>query len=176
MAQSRGQKRNDPADGALNAFGRMLGFAAVAGMAFALLAAVVLLPAWHRLDRARADRDLLAAQVELHEQYIQHEGRLIESIKSDPIQTERLLMEQQNYHYPGEQRVAIPEAPVDPPLLEVLAAQTPRPRPASPLLAAMSRRVQRPRIRRGVLLLSGVMGALAVLMFLPPTTAGKKAA
>jgi len=154
----------------------MVGFALVAGMAFAMLGAVVLLPAWHRLDKARADRDRLAVQVRTYGKFIEHKGRLISSIESDPVQTERLLMAQRNFHRPGEQRVAMADAPVDPTPLELLASQTPPPRPASAALAAMSRRVQRPRVRRGLLGLSGVMGLLAVLMFLPPSTEGKKAA
>ena len=154
----------------MTAVGRMLGFTAVAGMAFAFFAAVVLLPAWARLDRARADRDALIAQTHAYDRLITHKLRLIEAIKTDPMQTERLLMQQRNCHRPGEATLAIHDAPADPSVLQMLAAGTPPPRPASRTLAGMSRRVQRPTVRRGLLLLSGLMMLLAVVMFLPQTT------
>ena len=165
MAPARGTKP-DPA-GRLGGFGRFAGFAIVAGMAFALLATVVGLPAAARLDKARADCDALAYHTAAYAGLIDYRGELIDAIKTDPLQTERLLMAQRNYRRPGEAVYAI-DAPADPPILEAIQAQLPAPRPASATLATLSRRVQRPPTRRGLLLLSGLLLVLATVMFLPP--------
>jgi len=148
--------------------GRFFGFAIVAGMAFALLATVVVLPAAARLDKARADRDALAYQTDVYDTLIAYRTALIASVKTDPLQTERLLMTQRNYRRPGEAAYALDDVPADPPVLDAIKAQLPAPRPASPTLGTLSRRVQRPATRRGLLLLAGLLMVLAAVMFLPP--------
>ncbi|NLF32484.1 MAG: hypothetical protein GX591_16535 [Planctomycetes bacterium] len=167
MAPAPGREA-DRSGGRLGGLGRFLGFTIVAGMAFALLATVVVLPAWARLDQARADRDALAFQTAAYDRLVDYRTELIESVKTDPLQTERLLMEQRNYTRPGEAAYAIDDAPADPPVLDAIKAQLPAPRPASATLATLSRRVQRPATRRGLLLLSGLLLVLATVMFLPP--------
>ncbi|MFW6153907.1 MAG: hypothetical protein ACOC95_01705 [Planctomycetota bacterium] len=169
MAPAPGRKAdNTPAGGRLDGLGRLLGFAIVAGMALALLATVVVLPAWARLDKARADREALVYRTAVYDRLIAYRTELIDAVKTDPLQTERLLMAQRNYRRPGEAVYALDDVPADPPVLQAIKAQLPPPRPTSATLATLSRRVQRPATRRGVLLLSGLLMVLATVMFLPP--------
>ncbi len=158
----------DTAGGRLGRLGGLLGFAIVAGMALALLATVVVLPAWARLDRARADREALAYQAALFDRLIDYRTALIDAVKTDPLQTERLLMAQRNYRRPGEATYALDDVPADPSAVEAIKAQLTPPRPPSPTVATLGRRVQRPTTRRGLLLLSGLLLVLATVMFLPP--------
>ena len=150
----------------------MIGFAVVAGMALAVLATVVLSPAVSRLLAARADRDALGQRVETYDELIDYKQRLAESIRTDPMQTRRLLMQQQNCRRLGEAGFLITDAPADIPLAEMIAGQTAEPRRES-TIDRISRRVQQPRTRRGLLLVSGIMMVCAMVMFLPPG-AGKK--
>jgi hypothetical protein len=155
----------------------MLGFTIVAGLALAIFAAAVLLPAWHRRELARTQRDELAARVWTYDQLVDYKQRIIDTIKSDPLQTQRLLMLQQNYRRPGDVAVAMENAPVELPPLVQLAARAPTVQPPSPSLLHLAERLEDPRTRRGLMLLAGILMVGAMLLFLPPSarpTRGKK--
>lgn len=139
-------------------------------MALAILAAVTLLPAWQRLSEARAHRDELAAAVEFNDRLIAYNQRLIEAIRTDPLLTERLLMDQENLRRPGEAAVRADWVPPDPPLTALLAAQTLQPASTSKppaTVAALAEHLRQPRTRRGLLFLAGLMMVAATVLFLP---------
>ena len=147
----------------------MLGFIAAAGMSVAILAAVVLLPAWQRCEAARAERDELTSLVATNEALIDYDRRLAEVIRTDPIETQRLLIRQQNYRHPDNIAVLAPGVPEDASPLQMLAARAPSARGVSPSLAVMAARVSSPRARRGLLLVAFVLLICAFVLFLPPT-------
>lgn len=122
-----------------------------------ILAAVVLLPAWRRLDDARARRDELAAETWVYDQLIQHKRGMIESIKEDPLLTERILIDQQNYRRLGEMSLTVEEAPTDPSVAAVLAAHAPAGAAGNPTLRRLSHHMERPRTRHGLLLIAGIL-------------------
>ncbi len=146
---------------------RLIGFIAVAGMALTILAAVVILPAYRQRSLAWADRHRLAQQARLNERLIDYNERLIEAIKTDPVLTQKLLMEQQNYRRPSQRAIPIAEAPLDPSVPRLLAAQvaqSAQPPPApSQRLDQLAQRVQDPATRRGLLLLAGLLISAAMI-------------
>jgi len=155
----------------------MIAFALVAGMALAILAAIVLLPARQQLRAVRARRDALAAEVQTHERHIAHRERLILASKTHPRLTEDLLIQQRNCRRPGE--VVVPtDIPPDPPVAIMLAAKgaasRPVPGPSPAWLDRLTRRVQHPRTRRGLGLLSGLLLVAAMILFAPPQRLRRK--
>ncbi len=178
MAPARGQKDSSPAAEVVYAGGRMIGFTLMAGMALAILAAVVLLPAWQRLDTIRARRDALAAKVETNDRLVAYRDRLIIASKTNPRLTEDLLIQQRNCRRPGE--VVVPtDIPPDPPVITMLAAKVEGTGSAASeanaaLLDRLANRVQRPRTRRGLLLLSGLLMIAAMILFIPPDGRSKR--
>ncbi len=155
----------------------MIGFTITAGMAVAILAAVVLLPAWQRRQDARNQRDDLVAKSKAYDDLIGHNERTIEAIKTTPLLTEKQLMEQQNYSRPGEVAVELPDIPIDDqPDIQPLTAREPgSTQPLPERLKSLTKRVQNPRSRRGLLLLSGLLFVTAMVLFGPPSAkrAGK---
>jgi hypothetical protein len=168
MAQAHGP-RADRGEGPVGAFFRGLGVLITAGVAMAILAAVVLLPAWQRRELARVQRDDLARQVRVQRELVQYKQGLMEAVKRDPRQTAQLLIQQQHYHLADEASIPL-DAPADPPLAQMLAARAPQtPAPAA-LVMNLAQRAGDPATRRGMLLVAGVLMVAAMLLFQPPQT------
>ena len=168
MARVRGQRAEPIDNGPVAAAARAIGFTLLAGTALAILAAAALLPAWHRRDVALSRRDALLADSEARDRLIEYKQRLAESIQRDPLQTERLLIQQQNYHRPGEVAVTIKEAPADLTVADILAARAAQPSPPSPWLRRLARRLEQPRPRRGLMVVAGLLATCSIVLFLPP--------
>lgn len=145
----------------------MTGLLITAGTAMALLAAVVLLPAWYWREQARIQRDELAAKVSTQQAYVEYKQGLVEALKRDPRQNAQLLMRQQHVHLPDEEPVDVP-APADPPVIQMLAARAPKPQPGDPLIMHLAERVIDPATRRGMLLVAGILMVMAMMLFQPP--------
>lgn len=175
MARAHGQ-RTDPHHGERVGPARELaGFVLIAGTALGIFALVVLLPPWYRLASARTRRDALTAQAWTNEKLIQHRQRLAETIRCDPVQTQRLLMRQQNYRRPGETAMKVDAVAPDPPAIAMLAARAPEVSPPSALLGRVALRLQDPRARRGLLLVAGMLMTCALVMFHPTAAKRRKA-
>ena len=151
----------------------MFGFTIVAGLAVAILATVVIPPAYQRTSAIYGEQAVLASQVRVNNLYIQYTERLIEAIKTDPILTQRLLIQQRNFRRPGETTVTIAGAPEEVPIAQLLAATTTNPAPPQPTMAMLATRVQDPRTRRGLLLLAAVLLTVAMVLFAPPDDSKK---
>ena len=72
------------------ALGRGVGFIILAGLGMAIIAALVLMPAWAGVVDVRHARDMRKASDQHVEKYTQTEARLINATPHDPILTERL--------------------------------------------------------------------------------------
>jgi hypothetical protein len=144
-----------------------MGLLITAGTAIAILAAVVLLPAWYWREKARVQRDELARTVRTQQEYVGYKQGLIEAVKRDPRPNAQLLMLQQHVHLPDEAPVAV-EAPADPRVDQMLAARAPHVQPPDHLVMHLAERMIEPATRRGMLLVAGVLMVLAMIMFQPP--------
>jgi len=169
MAPRPGKKadfKKHPA-GLLPALGRAAGFAALAGMALAILAGVVLLPAYARLTEAQYERGCLMAGATEAEDLIRANDRLIAEMPGDPVLTMRLARSQLDLLPENEVVVIDPgrrKAPVGP-----LVTIPPRPRPNRPggWLIRLADRLWAPGVRRGLLLLAACAMAAAMFLFTP---------
>jgi len=165
MVRVHGQKADLAGGGLIAVVGRVIGFIFVAGIALGIVAAVVLLPAWREREHALTQRDALAAKVWQYDRLIEYKQRLAEVTRCDPVQTQRLLISQQNYHQPGEVVVQISDAPIDPPAAVLLAARAPKVSEPSAILSRMAGRVERPLARTVLLLVAAAMMGGALMMF-----------
>ena len=160
MAPKRGTNP-EPAGRWVNA----LGFATFSLAAVALLAAVVLLPAYADLRDARHQRELSACRnADLQAQYDAGE-LVIEAAQTDPTFMKRLAISQGEFIPSGQQIVHMPHdsSAVRPDVI----TPPPAPRPASPpaWIRHASGRVSRPDTRRGLLLMAGGLLVVAGLVF-----------
>ncbi len=150
------------------AAGRMVGFILLSGAAVAAFAAVVLVPEYAELLHARQGLSAQAGRTDEMERQIRANERYIQGILSDPVLNKRLAMFQGDL-WPGNSSVALcpAEATDTPPLVpRVAPAAPPEPPPAWVLQAA--ERLQRPRVARGLLLLSLMSLGTATFLFAPP--------
>lgn len=174
MDPSPGQS-DAPPPGQRLGFGRMFGFIIVAGMAMAILAAVVCLPPLRRLERQRRAHAELQAQVDSNDRLVAYRQREITLTKVDPVVTERLLIRQQHYQPAGQRFVAVPGIEQDPPIAAALAVQPPPPTPEHPWVATLTDRAENPRTRRGMLALAGLLLTGAMVFFSPSDRRRKRA-
>ena len=142
-----------------------LGFATFSLAAVALLAAVVLLPAYADLRDARHQRELLACRnADLQAQYDAGE-LVIEAAQTDPTFLTRLAISQGEFVPVGQQIIHMPQdsSAVRPDVI----SPPPTPRPAAPptWIRHAAGRVSRPDTRRGLLLMAGGLLVVAGLVF-----------
>jgi hypothetical protein len=169
MADRRGIRhspRPSP-DGLLFAAGRMVGFAALAGLAMATVAALVLLPAYARMRLAIYERDcdrVTAAELRATANANAH---LIADLPTNPVLTKRLAMSQGDL-LPDNEVIVFKSQPLRPPPDVIIPVRYLRPAPPEDWMIRAAAKVQNPPTRRGLLLLAA--GALLVAMFLfaPP--------
>jgi len=92
MARQHGTEANAHSDRDLlrHAIGRGLGFIILAGLGMAIIAALVLMPAWASAVRAEANLAVESARTMHHENKIATKARLINATPHDPILTKRL--------------------------------------------------------------------------------------
>lgn len=169
MAPQPGTRLNQeetPA-GLLSAFGRAVGFATLAGMAIAVLAGVVLLPAYAQLADARYQRDCLQAGIADAEALTQANEELIQDLPLDDVLNKRLARSQSQL-IPKDEYVAVEKNATNPPPPLVSLEEYPKPLPPDNWALRAAERVQIPRIRRGLLLLSGMALLGAFFLFAPP--------
>lgn len=157
-----------PGRALLAAGGRMTGFVMLAGLGMAILAGVVLLPAWARLAWTEYERDCLAATVKDEQAARRTLDRMIGTIDTDPILNKRLAMAQLGYRPVGQVVIRDDTLPPVPPPGAVIPAEHPRPEPPSPALTRAAQRVGNPPTRRGLYLMSAAALLGAVMLFGPP--------
>ena len=178
------------AGGVAPALGRGLGFVLLAGAGLGLLAGVVLVPAWADAQRADYERGCLAAEIADARAHSRALGRLADALEAgrDETLVQRHLARYLNLRPPGHALPVSPAwagngpagAPDEPSAARggrapaataeavVLYEPHPRPPPPSPRVQALAARLQRPALRRGLLLLAALAIAASLLLFPPP--------
>lgn len=144
--------------------GRWVLFVVSVGAAMALVAGVVLLPAYAALRRAEWERDCLAAQARAARAEIAAYDRMLDAAPDDPVLTKRLAITQLGLQ-PRREKVVYEGSVPRPAVLELPAEDAPTP-PAAWVQTAASR-LRRPRTRRGVLLLAAGMLSAALFGLFP---------
>ncbi len=142
-----------------------LAFCLLAGLGAVIAAGVVLLPPYARMKLTQYRRDCLTAKVADEQAALAAYDRMIAAAPHDPVLTQRLAMNQLGMapRQAMVDRVSNVETPG-----VVRIHHTPRPTPPSGWVMRTARRLQKPRLRRGLLLLAGMSVLAAVLLFLLP--------
>jgi len=145
---------------------RAVGVAALAGMAVAILACVILLPAYAELDDAKYQRDCLAADIADAEKLVRTNERLIEELPNDPVLTFRVARSQFDLLPPNEVVVTDSDTPRPPaPLIDIPA--TPRPTPPQGTAYQAGKKLDSERLRRGLMLIAASAMLAAMFLFAP---------
>jgi len=145
----------------------MVGFCVLAGTSLAILAAVLLLPEYARLERTRYELAGWQAATADKEAQIAANERLKAALPDDRVLTKRLAISQHGL-WPENEVVVATAAPTRR-LPPGLVAPAPHPRPDRPSgwLMKVSERVSRPPLRRGLLLMAAVAMLAALFLFGP---------
>ena len=168
MADPSGRKDSDgPAAGLLFAAGRMVGFLALAGTALAIIAGMVLLPAYAKMRYARYERDCQKVALAEMEATAAANARLIADMPSSPVLTKRLAMSQGEL-VPDKEVIAPATRATRPPPDVILPVRYPRPDPPEGWLLTAAAKLQNPPTRRGLLLLATGSLLVALFLFAPP--------
>jgi hypothetical protein len=134
-------------------------FAAFAGSALAILAAVVLLPAYAQLQQSEYELACLRTDVAHGEAWIAANERLIADLPGDAVVTRRLARSQLRW-LPNDELVAVRDESHPPQPLELVSVpDQPRPAPPAGMLFSLASAVE-PRSARLFLL-----ACAAALMF-----------
>jgi hypothetical protein len=156
-------------EGPVGAFIRLVGFATLAGMALAILAGVVLLPAYAGLQQTRYQQACLAVRTEEARRTIRAYDRLIEAADKDPVLLQRLARSHLGAMPQDEYVVLDPDAPAASPAV-VRPVQLPDPAAPDGWLIRMAGRLEDRPFRRGVLVLAVAAMATALFLFGPPAS------
>ena len=170
MAPRRGIKDSRPQTplGVLFAAGRLVGFVALAGVAVLIVAAVVLVPAYSRLGRARYQRACQEARVADLAALAEAQERMIAALPADEILTMRLAMSQEALAPSDRVPYSLPQVrPGGSPDL-IKPVRHPRPVPPPDWLARLDAKLRKVSTRRGLLLLAFGCLVLAIFLFAPP--------
>ncbi len=154
--------------GFLYGLGRFVGFMLLAGPALAIIAGIVLLPAYKSMKTTQYERDCRRSANAQYKEYLDAVNRQIAEAPEDEQFTLRLRMEQGRLMPPGEVAIEVPNDPGEHPPGTIYAAPSTKPAPPSGLLLTMADRVADPATRRGLLLLAAVAMLAALFLFAPP--------
>ena len=156
--------------GLLDAAGRSIGFLFFAAPAMAILAALVLLPAYKKYAVQQYVLECKRVEVTEADQCIAANERLELAAKNDPLYISRLMMSQSTLMPANEVVVEDPENSSKPPLM-IAPDPLPRPDPPNNALLQYAAKLEGPKTKRGLLLIAvgGVMAGL--FLFSPPSTA-----
>ncbi len=158
-----------PVETVANRFWRGVGFITMAAAALCIVAAVVLLPPYAKLQRVRHQRDIQATRLEEARRTREAMDRLIQNAAADEVLTRRLAWSRLGL-YPARETVVVdPELPPPPPPGTLRQVELPAPPAPDTTLQAASVRLQSPSRRRGLLVLAASLLVGAVLLFGPPS-------
>ncbi len=171
MAIRCGTKTDPPAGQREDAPGRWIrrsAFLGLAGLAMAILAAVVLLPDYARLRRLQHQRRWQELRVQEARASVAGMDRLLADLPTDEVLTKRLAwsklgMMPSNEAWPIETRLSAPPAPGT-----LSPVRYPEPPAPNRLWNSLARQLQRPAYHHSLLLLAGGMLISAFLLFAPP--------
>ena len=155
-------------DGFADALVRFVGFSVLMGMAMLILAGVLLLPAYARLQRFRHQRDSDSLRLKEARAAIKAMDRLIQEAPTDEVLTKRLAWSKLGMVPSNEVRVISPSTPSSalvPGALSKIRYDDPS--PPNSRLDILAEKLQRPAHRRGLLVLAASMTIAAMLLFAP---------
>ena len=166
MARQPGTKDSTgtPPESLTSFLGRTLSFVLLAGVAIAIVAGVVLLPAYARLNHIAAERDGLDAANANDQARIDAQDRMIEALPADRVLAKRLAMRHFGAIPRTEHVVAATEDFRAPQPGTVAIAPAPQAEPVSNWMTATAQRIADERTRLILLALATGAGAAAVLL------------
>jgi len=143
---------------------RAVGFLLPAAVAVGIMAMVVLLPPYARLQAARYERDCLLARQADAEALIAAQQRLIDALPRDVVLTKRLAQRRLGLRPNDEMIIPAWSAGAREPA-PIPSIQThPLPQPPPRRLMKLASRLGAPRLRRGLMLLAGGLLILSILL------------
>lgn len=166
MARRPGKK--DDAGGLLFAAGRFVGYCLLTFPALAIIAGVVLLPAYANLQDQQHIRDVEQAELADMESAKTAYDRLIEGVRNDPVLVKRLSMNMLRTLPSDEEVWADPAVPPAIPPGLIATHRYPRPDPPSGAAIRIARRLGNPATGRGLFLLATGAMLTAMFLFAPP--------
>jgi len=147
----------------------MLGFLTLAGIGLALLAIVVLLPAYASLVEARHELAAREASIERAEALIEANNKLLAALPNDETLTKRLVMSYGQFWPADEIVVTDPrQARPLPPDVVRMPAVAPPPAPPPRWLLSAREKLRRVQTRRALVLLATAALVTAFFVFSPP--------
>ncbi len=146
----------------LLALGRFIMFLVLAVPAMAIVAAVILLPAYQGLLGTQYQRDCLKSDLAVYESTITKRDQMIQQAPEDEQLTANIAMAQTGMVPKNVVVLYDPDGPKIPAPGQILSTAQPHPPKPSGLAMTMADKVQDPSTRRGLFLLAG-MGMLAAL-------------
>ncbi len=153
----------------------MFSFVLLAGVAIAIVAGVVLLPAYARLNRVTAEHERLDAANADDQARIDAQDRLIEALPDDRVLAKRLAMRHFGAVPRTEHVVTATEDFRAPQPGTVAITPAPRPKPVANWMALTAQRIANDRIRLTLLALAAATAAAAVLLSNAPRRRPKPA-
>jgi len=170
MAHRRG-RRADPSarTGLLSSAGRMFGFLWLAGIGLALLAIVVLLPAYARLSEARYELAGREAGVRRAEALLEANNKLMAALPDDETLTKRLAMSYGQL-WPADEVVVMDPGQANPlpPDVVRMPGTEESARCAPRCLLSAAEKLGRVQTRRALMLLATAALVTAFFLFSPP--------
>jgi len=152
--------------GPLDTAGRVTGFLFLAVPAMAVLAAMVLLPAYRNLQQQKYELACLEVTKLEAEDLVHTRARLIERLPYDEHLTLQLVIAQTNFTPADAEVISDPSRPARSPL-RITVPRRPLPPPPNDRWLTLGHTIEQPRIRLGLALMAaaGLIGAL--FMFSP---------
>jgi len=163
----------DRAPGLLDTAGRVTGFLLLATPAVAVLAAMILLPAYNHLQQQKYELACLEVVAQEKEDLANTRGRLIRRLPEDDRLTEQLYIAQTNLTPADAEIVTDPSRPPRDPL-RITVPSRPLPPPPNDRWLALGHTIEQPQIRAGLLLIAGAGLFGSLFMFSPNRGAPKK--
>jgi hypothetical protein len=139
-------------------------------LALFILAGVVLVPAYIRLTGAEYQLTLLKKNVEDAEAMVAAYDNVLAAAQNDEILTRRMARSQLGLLPTNEVLVMDPAGPASLPPGVIITARKPPPQPPGGPLTLIASRLEKPNIRRGLLVVAAGLLLAATVLFAPPET------
>ncbi|MDP6546083.1 MAG: hypothetical protein QGH60_19045 [Phycisphaerae bacterium] len=151
MARQPGTKASDNTKGSgfSGVIGRAVGFSILAGLAMAIVATLVLMPAWANAVRAEHDLAVKRAEIEYSRRVVAAGARLNNAIHHDRVVNERLVKGTVRQNLIHTQPVEYPPAP-------------------GGWRMELADKLAQPKTRRGLFVVAFVALAGGMFLFVPP--------
>ena len=166
----RSSPQDDPREAwsFLFGFGRFVGFLLLAMPALAILAALVLLPAYQQKCAKGYELARLRTDNAAFKEYIDSTERMIRGAPEDEVLTMRLRIAQERLLPRNDVVLVDSNAPPAPPPGVIVPPARTYPPPPSNLLLSMAAKLQDANTRRGLFLLSAMAMMAAMFLFASP--------